>query len=328
VIKLPSFDYVDMKKQTRKKIIKILLQIAVYCAVGIFIYLTLKDNLSEIRDFEIRNVRLLIFTTLIYSASVGLNGYIWHLIMKFSGENIKIFDSIDVYISSYITRYIPGSVWAIFARSAMNKRYKVKMLKTAWGWFVENLGYLLVGGVFSLLVLSSLFESNIVLITVIPFVIAIGTIVYLNYEKMGKLFDKIIKRKLSRNANNKSSVLSLSLNQKIIILGLYLVSWIIYSLHYYLLAYSITGVTIEYLFPLVGVNALSYVIGYISIITPSGTGVREGVMIASLNLLGLVSKVEAIVVSIVARITFVIGEVGYLVVYKVVYFLYKKYDGK
>jgi len=274
VIKLPSFDYVDMKKQTRKKIIKILLQIAVYCAVGIFIYLTLKDNLSEIRDFEIRNVRLLIFTTLIYSASVGLNGYIWHLIMKFSGENIKIFDSIDVYISSYITRYIPGSVWAIFARSAMNKRYKVKMLKTAWGWFVENLGYLLVGGVFSLLVLSSLFESNIVLITVIPFV------------------------------------------------------WIIYSLHYYLLAYSITGVTIEYLFPLVGVNALSYVIGYISIITPSGTGVREGVMIASLNLLGLVSKVEAIVVSIVARITFVIGEVGYLVVYKVVYFLYKKYDGK
>jgi len=244
--------------------------------------------------------------------------------MKFSGEKMSIPQNIDVYINSYITRYIPGKVWAIAFRAILNKKYNVKMLKSAWGWFVENLGYLLISCFFSIFVLIRLADSELALITLIPVVLIVGILVFLNYEKLGFVFDKFIVKKLPSKYANETGVLELSIRHKLIILLLYVISWTIYSLQFFLVANSLTGIEVREVLFLAGINALAYAVGYLFIIMPSGSGIREGTMVASLNFLNIVSGVESLIIALGARLTVVLGELIFWLGFKVYYLLLKR----
>ena len=208
---------------SKKKLIKIVLQIIVYSLVAVFIYLTLKDNISEIKEYRILSPFYLGMSILVFSVHVMINAFAWVCIMKASKEKVSTVNSLNVYISTYIVRYIPGNVVAIAARAIENKQHGVRMLKSLWGWFVENLSFLLIGGSFSMLVFTRLFNEISGIKWVMLIFLAVGVGLFLKYEIFGKYINKLLKKKFPKYISKEAEVLELSYKNKLILLGIYVI---------------------------------------------------------------------------------------------------------
>ncbi len=312
----------------KKKLVKLLLQVVIYGAVAAFIAITVKNNIAEIQHYRIANVTLLGLSVLIYALAVAVNTFAWDYLMRASGEKIPRLESMNVYISSYIVRYIPGNVVAIIARAVLNKNHGVKMIKTAWGWLIENVSFLLVGLFFAVpaLLQGVGFKSNLGLSVIIA--LPICALFVLRFEWLGKLFNIIVKKRLPDAVKNETAHIELNIKQKLTLIGIYAISWVVYSIHFIVLAHAISGIGYDKFIVLASVNALAWSIGYISLVTPSGTGVREAVMIFSLKALKLASAIDAIVISLLARLCFVLGEVLFFGVFKLTYLILNRNHGK
>lgn len=92
------------------------------------------------------------------------------------------------------------------------------------------------------------------------------------------------------------------------LLALSLVSWILYGLVYFLFLASLTPLPLGVLPQLAGVNALSFVAGYLAFVTPGGLGAREAAMTALL--LPLVPASVAAVLAVASRLWTIIAEVA------------------
>ncbi|MEX0686385.1 MAG: lysylphosphatidylglycerol synthase domain-containing protein [Balneolales bacterium] len=83
------------------------------------------------------------------------------------------------------------------------------------------------------------------------------------------------------------------------------INWLFWSAGFYFLILSLTETQIP---PTAGLSfALATNIGILAIISPGGLGVREAVLIAYLNFIGL-SLAEATTISVASRLWFLIGE--------------------
>jgi hypothetical protein len=132
----------------------------------------------------------------------------------------------------------------------------------------------------------------------------------LRFELLERFVRALINKKFPDVAQKEVGAFSLSLADRGKIVGMFVISWLLYSVHFFLVAAAIIPVTLENFLILAGINALAWSIGYISIITPSGTGVRETVTIVALTSLGIMGPVDALVIALLARIIAVISEVG------------------
>jgi hypothetical protein len=91
------------------------------------------------------------------------------------------------------------------------------------------------------------------------------------------------------------------------VLALALANWVLYGGAYYLFLASLTTEIPASAIPMLsGVNAFSFVIGYLSIVTPAGAGVREAAM--TQLLLPLVPEPVGAVLSIASRLWTIAAE--------------------
>lgn len=292
-----------------KKIVKKVLPWVIYLLVGMFIFVTLRDNYEEVKHYRIESPYYLIGAVLLFTAQFGANALIWSKLMEYVGEKIPTWDSVQVYISSFIIRYIPGNVWAIAARAAMNRDYGVKITSSIWGWMIENVSYLFVGLCFGLLALVGIDGIPREFILVVAVSIPACAVFLFRYSILERLVRKIIKSRFPQVKASEVGKFDISLQRRVVLLCMFIISWILFSFQFVLVALAVSDVSPGEIFFLGGVNALAWSIGYISIITPSGTGVRESVIILTLTAFGIVGEVDAITIALLARLTAVAGEV-------------------
>ncbi|MCA9374967.1 flippase-like domain-containing protein [Candidatus Dojkabacteria bacterium] len=310
------------------KIGKKALEYGVYIAVAIFIYTKLNGNIRELEEIDDVDIGLMVLSLWIFSLHSIWNGFNWHYLIRQSGEKVEISGQMKVYLKSYILRYIPGNVVGIMSRGVYNKQYKVPMVKSLWGWFFENIVYLmwgiLIGGYF--LITSGFSIAQISALVIASLII--GSVVLLRNEWFTFLFNKVVLPKLPPEAKSEFKSLNVSFSSRIQLFGRYLVSWIIYSVSFLILAMAFGVDVSKNWLLLVSANALSWSIGYLSLVTPSGTGVRESVMITALSGGAGLSNEIAVIISIAARIVFIVGELlGFAQAYAMMFisdFFYKK----
>lgn len=94
----------------------------------------------------------------------------------------------------------------------------------------------------------------------------------------------------------------------ILLLGLSVLSWLFYGAAYALFIAALTPVPLTALPVLAGVNALSFVAGYLALVTPGGLGVREAAMTGLL--LPLLPRGVAAVLAIAARLWTIAAELA------------------
>jgi glycosyltransferase 2 family protein len=302
------------KSKNWKKYLKIVLQLIIYSLVTYYIFNRLSENWSVFEKIDVFFVPFFILSILIFSLHAIWNGFIWHYLINSKGYNLSLMGQMDVYLRSHILRYIPGNVIGILSRAIFNRVYGVPILKSLFAWFYENLSYLVIGSVIASFIVIRVGKDWFIFeaIPSVPFFITIvilGFLVVLNVDWFENLFKRFLLPRLPEKIKKETDILNIPLKKRIKIFLGFVVSWIIYSASFLSLVVSIKPSLLDTnILEIVSINALSWVLGYISLVTPSGSGVREFIMIFSLENFMNVDVEIAIILALLARIVSILGE--------------------
>lgn len=117
-----------------------------------------------------------------------------------------------------------------------------------------------------------------------------GGVVFLYRERIKEMFSRLIKH----------GAAMFSMSKLLLSLGIYLLLWVLLGTAFFLFIKSLCPISVSQLLVVTGIYAVAWSIGFLSIITPSGLGVREGVL--SLLLTTVLPPATATLVALLARL--------------------------
>jgi len=244
----------------------------------------------------------------------------WAFLLK-SLADVKNFDNFNldraiyVWLTTIMSRYIPGNVWHILGRMAFSKKISAKKVDILSSTIIEQA--LTIAGMLIAVALSfpawpidfALKDYDYLGDRWILFILSIIIFFVIIHPKVLNLIIFYIGKRIK--------IFDIKLEfdyQKTVYV---LVSYVFVAIVNSLILAAIIGGMGEFrgseIFFIIGSSALAWVIGYLSFITPSGIGVREGALTA---LLGLIYPMPiAIVASLLFRIISTVGELLAIVIF-------------
>lgn len=288
----------DTNKKLTWQAIKHLISFAVILAVFFLFAFQLKTNWHSLHNLGWTRHPWMIFFhvlfTVIYYSLIILG---WHFLMKFSGSSVGFLGSAATWLFANLGKYIPGKVFMLAGRVEFCRRIGVRRSISFTAMLYEHILHLIVTFPFMVWAMIQGFQLDtkwglvaIILIMLICFIIFF-------FPHLLLINLNVLLKKLNRELLEFSPKFS----QLFIVAGIYSAAWI---------AYGFSGVMLGKGLNLIGPTpsliviiafVASWMIGFLSMLTPGGIGVREGVMV--LLLAPYISTPQAIVLAIIARLT-------------------------
>lgn len=230
-----------------------------------------------------------------------LKSYLWQTILRYQGYQLRFHDTCFFWLTSEIKRYVPGNIWAFLGRSVLFHKQGIQKKDIAKGLIIEAEIMVISAAIVSLFLLSFIekhYFPNLVgvLTDIIPLILLVCVAVYVFSGKLrsvSKIFRVILP--------------SFFPHQLITLILIHTLAFIFYGLGYYFAITSITNLSPNLIMVLIGLFTFSFLVGYLSLLTPSGLGVREGVMVFGLIQV-MVTNLAALV-SVFARLILIVSEV-------------------
>jgi glycosyltransferase 2 family protein len=283
-----------------------LLALGLVAATLAFIGRTLWVNWRDLAEFQwqIRPV-LLVLSVLAHVAVLAWGVYVWSRVLRYFGvRDIAFGPLLRIWSFANAARYVPGVVWQFLAAARLGAASGLAQVVTLSSMIVH--------------VLVSLTSAALVAAFTLPLdalglspaatwgvraIAGVAALVTVHPEVIGFGL-RLVPRALHRD------VLSWSGGwvDGLFLLGLALTSWILYGFAYFLFLAALGPVPLAALPLAAGVNALSFVAGYLAIPAPGGIGVREAAM--TLLLTPLLPVGVAAGVAIAARVWSIVAEIG------------------
>jgi uncharacterized membrane protein YbhN (UPF0104 family) len=233
-------------------------------------------------------------------------GICWALLLRSMSalpNPIPIFQGARVWQMSMFTRYIPGNIWHVLSRALLAEQVRasrslviasatVEQLLTVLGALLvvslalPKLGMLMVGA------------TRLPVSLIIPIALVAGLVV-IHPRILGRLFNWV-------GTRLKRPEIAWRYDYRIMVglLSLYAATTVVTGLSLAAIVIGLGGLETVNIPFVVGSAALAWAAGYVSIVTPSGLGVREGV------LAGLLALVVPLPVAIVASLLFRLVSMG------------------
>lgn len=252
---------------------------------------------------------LLILGILSFVGYYYLRGIIWHKLLKLLSYEIPIKDSLFLWASSQIKRYIPGNIWSYLGLAVLFEKHSVKKRDTAYALVVESQIVLIASSILSLLALTFTIDQILPFSlpwwskNVITSLILIGTVVYL-------FIGPFLHRQTGVLHKVKKLFPVFKPSETLFLLFLMICSYLCFGMGYYLSISSVVSLSPEHLPLLIGYFVLSLLIGFLSFITPTGLGVREGMIAIGLTKF-MISPLAGFA-AIFSRVVLVIAEIIFL----------------
>jgi len=263
------------------------------------------------------------FNLLIFSVSFVLSGFIsgfsawlWRYILVILGENISFMNAWRITVYSQIFRYLPGKLWQYMGKVYWGNKIGLSNKNILLSTFLETI--FLMGGSF----IASLFSLPLFIqkgylakgyVLIILPLIAVPFVLILNPRVLNKIFSLVGNKFLT-----KAMVITFPCRKIVLLILLYLFLWMLLGFQLFLLVLSLYKIPFSQYLYLSSFNALSWLVGFLSILAPSGIGVKEGVFILGFKIVVPVSF--AIICAIVIRFYTIITDV----VITVVFFIFDK----
>ena len=276
------------------------LSLFVYVSLAFLIYYLYRNQLLVMP--AIKSLNLLLLSFLLLFAGYFSNVLTWHLSIRKAGIGSTDFRSALISMGlSIFGKYMPGKVWVVLGRAAYISQtggFGVKKLSVLslnvqftmiWcGLITGATGLIIVGGwdKYGFLSLAG--------ITVL------SLLVFSDYFNRMLAFtaEKILKREVR--------IPRVGFRDTLEILPVYFLHWLVWSASFYFFCLSVSDSTFG---PIAGLALpLAASLGIIVLIAPGGLGIREGIIVAYLQLLGL-DLIEATSISVASRLWFLIGEI-------------------
>lgn len=244
------------------------------------------------------NVALLTWGVICFVLYHFIRSYIWYLLVKDHEKSISFKNACYAWASSEVKRYIPGNIWSFVGRTVLFSEMGVAKKTVAKCLLVEA-GLLVVGaGIVSLLSLPfvsmyQLFYAPSLLVGSLAMLACIvGVSIVFHVVK--------IKKKIT----------NWHLPQLLTLLLLSSVAFLLFGIGHYFVISSFSFLDPRIVWMITGFTVLAYLIGYLSILTPSGLGVREGILTFGLSKLIPISS--AAFVSVFSRIVLILSELLFI----------------
>lgn len=214
---------------------------------------------------------LLTYGTICFLIYYFLRGYIWKRLVKQEGYEISYKDINFIWAASELKRYIPGNIWSFVGRTFhLSERGITK--KDIAKCTIFEIEFLTIGSAAaSLLALPFVsthfgFPSHFISWIYIGFIIGVLLFVFHRMLRIKFFF--------LPDYHPGETVLLIILNTLL---------FFFFGLGYFFTFTSFIAIDPNFIFQLTGIAVLSFLVGYLSLITPSGIGVREGVLTFALS---------------------------------------------
>jgi hypothetical protein len=232
--------------------------------------------------------------------SLTMSAALWHATMQRMGAQMQLSTAMRVWFSSQIVRYVPGNVWHFAGRAYLARQHGVDIQMTSVSMLLELLQTITAALVVAAASLLLWRQQTLILwlLLLVPLLAC-----YLQPH--------LLQRALSwglRRIGRQVTSFTLTSRDLFALLPGYCGVWVLYGCGLYALALAIYPLPPADLPALSGSFAIAWVIGFLSIITPSGLGVREGVLG---YLLGLFMPTHvALLLAVLARVWLTAAELG------------------
>jgi uncharacterized membrane protein YbhN (UPF0104 family) len=309
----------------RSKLIKIgkrVLQIGLPLVILALFILSVQRNWNELTSYKFEwNPWFLALGFLGFLLQELSYGLIWRKVLMRLGAQLDLRAALRIYLASEFVRYIPGNVWHVLTRILWVNKYGVSRPVAFASMTVELITKLAAGAL--IFALSLLFWSDIGAIQKLlhgtPIVLGLG--IALTLGLLVGLHPRVLNGVMSfglRLLKRDPVVLTLRYGDILLITLYWLVSWAIAGTAFYLLLLSLLpAVPISVLPVCIGIYAIAWDIGFVSFITPSGLGFREGAIVGLFAL--AIPFVPGTIAGILALFSRLVSTVAELVCVSIAY---------
>lgn len=244
----------------------------------------------------------------------GYSGYVlaWRRLLRAFGGSLSIVDAHRIWYLGNLGRYVPGKIFQLAGTAYMARAKGVSPVVTVAASVTAQLfvlgGALVVAGLLLPTVAAGPGRALVVVGALAAVLFAVVT--------LSPLFD-ILHRLALRTVSRPELHIRVPLAERL--LGLAATSALMsaYGFAFYLFVTAVTTAPRGAILPLVGVNAIAYLAGYLAVFAPGGLGVREGVY--ALLLGAYIPASIAVAVAILARLWLTLCELAVVVLLVVRY---------
>ena len=260
---------------------KLVVRFGLPVVVLVYLFLYVQHNWSELASYKFQLnpwlVALALLGFLLQELSFGI---IWRMVLARLGYQLDLATSLRIYLASEFVRYIPGNVWHVLTRILWVGKYGVPRPIAFASMTIELITKLAAGAL--IFAMSLLFWGDVGLVGKLvngsPLIVALGSVtivallVVLHPRVLGGLLNsglRLIKRSPVDITLRYSDILLVTLA--------WCVSWLVAGTAFYVLLLALWPATPLIALPIcIGIEAMAWDIGFLSFITPSGLGFREG----------------------------------------------------
>ncbi len=266
-----------------------------------FLFSSLQGNWNEIKAVKIKfNYLYLAAAFILLMFRHFLMPLIWQKILNNLLVDIKFIDSFRIWYLALGGRYLPGRIWYAVGMIYLSSEIGIPKNKVLVGGAFNITLSLISAAVVGIIALPAYLPWEISRLTLVAMGIPFCYILLMMANKMVHI--------ISQKKGFQHEVPEVKFADWASPFILYIVSWVLYGMGLYLLLLSITTVEPGWIIHIISSYAISHIIGFLSIITPAGLAVREGVL--TLLLSSLFPSYIASFTAVICRILFTLAELA------------------
>jgi uncharacterized membrane protein/uncharacterized membrane protein YbhN (UPF0104 family) len=253
------------------------------------------------------HIFLLMYGILSFIIFYFLRSFIWHQILKGYNYTLSFRKTNYLWAMSEVKRYAPGNIWSFLGRAVLFEKEGVQKKDIGKGLIIEAELFVLGSAILSLLSLPFYFSRyQLVEQWAIFFAVLVITIVYCCSKK-------ILLPLLSKLPKVFSFLFSpFSFVENMYLVWLSVIALFFFGLGNYLVITSVVFLNPKLLLDLIGIFDFAFVVGYLSVVTPAGFGVREGIV--AFSLLKIISSGLSAFAALFSRIILICSELLFILI--------------
>jgi len=229
-------------------------------------------------DWDV-NYYLLVFSFILMVVSSIVIGLGWNLILRLLGAVVGYRRALKIYLLTELGRYIPGKIWTMVGKVYLLEKEGIAGVKAATS-VVVRLAIHVVSGLLIFLV-SLLFwtpAESVRRVYFLFFLLPVG-LLFLHPSVFGRTLNFALKR-LKRN----DIKFNLKYEHIILLVFFWCGWWVLIGISIYFLIISIYPLSFTLLPAIIGICAITWLVGFLSFMIPAGLGVIEGMVVLLLGL--------------------------------------------
>ncbi len=295
-----------MNSSARKISVNIL-KIVATSVVCYFVYKNFKSNYDSLSEFDL-SIDWITFSLslLMIILAFSLSALAWKAIISGLGYDIGLLKSFKVMFLSNLGKYIPGKIWQAFGMIYLAQKSNIPKAVSATSFVLTQLFIiplaLLITSIYLIFnddVLGELSPwSGIGLLLISGAIILVLIVRPHSLQKPINIILKTFKQPEMQFA--------FEARRAIVIDAIYSLVWLSLGLGFCLFVRALLEIPTQLTIPLIMIYVIGYIVGYLSILTPGGLGVREGILIVLLS--PVLQPGEAALIAVASRFWFLLGE--------------------